>query len=256
MGKILKIIGVFLGVLVIAAAVVGFLTFYGKSPVRDGQALGDGVTVVKDGFTSLVVVPLGADQGVALIDAGNDRGGAPILAELRRRNLGADAVKAIFLTHGHPDHIGALSVFPKAEVIALAEEVPLVQGQKGAMPLVARLLWPKGLSGKVTRTVKDGDTVKLGEVDFRVFAMPGHTKGSAAYLARGILFLGDSADANDLAELVPGKWLFSESPSRNKASLKALAARLAPEERSIKRMVPSHSAPLPGFEPLLAYARR
>lgn len=255
MGRILKIIGLVFGLVIVALAVSVFLTFYGKSPVRDGQSLGDGITVVKDGFTSVAVVPLGPGE-VALIDAGHDRGARPILAELKRRGLGADAVKAIFLTHGHPDHIAGLAVFPKAEVLALDGDVRMIEGHRDAIRLLARPFWPKDLKGRVTRKVKDGETVQLGEVAFRVFAVPGHTAGSAAYLARGILFLGDSADSNDLAELVPAKWLLSDSPSTNRASLKALAERLAPEDRNIKRMVPSHSAALSGFGPLADYARR
>lgn len=255
MGRILKIIGLVLGLVIVGLAVTVFLTFYGKSPVRDGQALGEGVTVVKDGFTSLAVVPL-AEGEVALIDAGHDRTGAAILAELRRRKLGPEAVKAIFLTHGHPDHIGALAMFPKAEVLALEGDVRMIEGHRDAIKPLARLFWPKDLKGRVTRKVKDGEIVQLGEVAVKVFAIPGHTAGSAAYLARGILFLGDSADANDLAELVPAKWLMSDSPSTNRASLKALAGRLAPEDRNIKRMVPSHSGVFSGFGPLADWARR
>src|SRR5688572_16697474 len=97
----------------------------GRRPVNDGETL-NRVRVVADGFSAIGVITID-DRQVALVDAGQDASGEAILAELSRRTLGPEAVSAIFITHGHQDHIGAVGLFPKAQVMALEAEVPLVE---------------------------------------------------------------------------------------------------------------------------------
>src|SRR5207249_3292967 len=145
----------------------------------------NGIRIVKDGIVTVGVVPI-SDTSVALIDAGNDKAGAAILAELSRRKLDRDAVTAIFITHGHPDHTGAIALFPKAEVMSLDREVPLVEGREGAHGPLTRLFPVSPTGVKVSHPLKDGDTVTLGQTPFRVFAVPGHTGGSAAYLVNEV----------------------------------------------------------------------
>ena len=96
----------------------------------------NGMSLVKDGFVSAGLVPLG-DHEVALIDAGNDVQGKALLAELSRRGLGPDDVKVILLTHCHSDHIGAIAKFQKAQVMALGAEVDVVEGRSsGGAPIM------------------------------------------------------------------------------------------------------------------------
>lgn len=92
----------------------------------------------------------------------------------------------------------------------------------------------------------------MGNLSVRVFSLPGHSRGSAAYLVNGVLFLGDSADATKDGKLVAAKWPVTEDPAQNRASLKTLAARLKPEE--VKHLVFSHTGVLPGYAPLQAFA--
>ncbi|MCZ6645677.1 MAG: MBL fold metallo-hydrolase [SAR324 cluster bacterium] len=111
---IFKIAGVAIGLLVLAVAVLFAVTFMGRQAIPKDFEI-NGIHIVKDGIVSVAVVPIGKGE-VALIDAGNDASGEAILAELSRRQLGSDAVKAVLLTHGHPDHIAAIPLFPGATV--------------------------------------------------------------------------------------------------------------------------------------------
>src|SRR5271157_5259374 len=113
MKLLLKIVGVVVGLFVVLVVALFVSTFSGRKPIAEGQVV-DGVYVVKDGIVSAGVVDIGPGE-VALIDAGNDPTGKAILAELAKRNLGPAAVKAIFLTHGHRDHIAAAPLFPDAQ---------------------------------------------------------------------------------------------------------------------------------------------
>ena len=249
------IIAVLVGVLVLLAAVgvvAGPFLMLRSLPER---ADANGMSVVKDGFVSAGVVPLGSHE-VALVDAGNDVEGKALFAELSRRGLQPEDVRIILLTHGHPDHIGAIAKFPNAQVMALADETDVVEGRSlGGGPLM-RFRTPKPTGIRLARTLQDGDLVQVGPYAVRVYAVPGHTLGSAAYAIGENLFLGDSANQDKRGRVRPAPWTFSVSAEQNRRSLVELARRLAGDV-SIKTLIFSHSAPLSGgVAPLLEYAKR
>jgi len=252
--KILKIVGLLLGFLVVALAALLFVTFSGGAPIRDGQRV-DGVEAVKDGFVSAFIVDVD-EHDVALIDAGNDRQAKAILAALYRRGLGADAVKAILLTHGDGDHTAGVAAFPQAIVMALQADIPLAEGRE--LRSFFKLFGsphPNGI--KVTRPLHGGDSLTLDNLVLRVFAVPGHTKGSAAFLVRGVLFLGDSADATKDGKLAAGRWLFTENPAENRASLRQLLQQVEPWGAEVKAIACAHSGMLTGgLGPLSEFAAR
>ncbi|HSQ61747.1 MAG TPA: hypothetical protein VLM85_00975, partial [Polyangiaceae bacterium] len=104
----------------------------------------------------------------------------------------------------------------------------------------------------VTRALHDGEKVEVGDKEVRVFAIPGHTAGSAAYLVAGVLFLGDSAGMRSDGKLAGAPWLFSDDHAQNHASLAALAKRLEPERDGILAIAPAHTATGP-FDALAGF---
>jgi glyoxylase-like metal-dependent hydrolase (beta-lactamase superfamily II) len=253
MRRALKNLGLVVLLIVLSVGGVLAATFMGRRAVSDGQTL-ENARVVADGFSSLGVITID-DRQVALIDAGQDSEGTAILAELSRRGLGPDAVSAVFLTHGHQDHIGAVRLFPKAQVMALEAEVPLVEGRAGSHGPLTRLfpVAPTGIT--VGRALRDGDVVNLGSTAVRVYAVPGHTAGSAAYLVNGVLFVGDSADVGSDGELKGAPWIFSDSQPENRASLVRLEQRLAADGAKVTAIVPAHSGAADGIAALSAFAQ-
>jgi hydroxyacylglutathione hydrolase len=247
----LKVLGVLLALVVVAIVAIGYSAFGGRAKIVDGAAPAPDVRIVKDGIVCLGVVDAG-DGKVLLIDAGNDATGQAILNELGRRHLGNDAVSAIFLTHGHPDHTAGAHLFPSAAVYALSADVALAEGREGSHGPITHLMSPKANGTHVTHALRDGDTVVVGSQSVRVFAVPGHTAGSAAYLVSHVLFLGDSAGLKSDGTLVGAPWAFSDDSAQNHASLKALADRLRPEQVSIVAIVPAHTA-TSTFDPLAQY---
>lgn len=234
-----------LGVLVIVLGLVAVFAsaFIGNSPIVDGADLATGVRTVKDGFVSAFILDAG-EGAVALVDAGNDHEGHALLAELQRRHLDRDAVRAIFLTHGHPDHIAAVALFPHAEVYALASEVALAEGRVAASSPMGRMRSAHLTGIRVTHPLADGEVVTVGPLRVRAFAIPGHTSGSAAYLAQGVLFLGDSSTASNDGKVRGPVWMFSENSAQDIESLHRLVARLRTESQTVDVLAFAHSGPL------------
>jgi glyoxylase-like metal-dependent hydrolase (beta-lactamase superfamily II) len=251
--RALIIVAAILVVLVAVPVVCIASAFVGTSAIQDGVELGSAVRLVKDGFVTIGVIDLGGGK-VALIDAGIDKQGKAILAELGRRKLGPEAVQAVLLTHGHGDHTAGCHLFPNALVFALAADVPLAEGHVGSNSPMGRFMGarPTGLEG--VRSLSDGETMTLGGRKIRVFSIPGHTPGSAAYLVDGVLFLGDSAGSSKDGKVLAAPWAFSEDQAQNRSSLKALAGRLQPEAAGITALVPAHSGVLRGLDPLLRFS--
>jgi glyoxylase-like metal-dependent hydrolase (beta-lactamase superfamily II) len=114
---------------------------------------------------------------------------------------------------------------------------------------------PTGIT--VTRRLQDGETIALGPRQVRVFAVPGHTEGSAAYLIDGVLFLGDAADSSSEGEVEGAPWIFSDSQAQDRASLVALDERLVRDGGNVKALVFAHSGVLTtGLGPLTTFAEK
>ncbi len=253
MKRILTIVGLVVLLIVVGVGTLVAVTFMGRKAVMDGQEI-NGIRIVADGITSFAVVPIDSRQ-VVLIDAGNDQAGKAALLELSRRGLGPEAVSTIFLTHGHPDHTGAVHLFPNAQVMALEPEVALVEGRAGSKGPVTRLfpVSPTGIT--VNRALHAGDVVTVGSTPIRVYAVPGHTAGSAAYLVNGVLLLGDAADVKSDGSLRGAPWIFTDSQPEDRASLVRLEKQLVGDGADVKAIVPAHSGAVDGVGALTAYAQ-
>ena len=139
--------------------------------------------------TNCYVVSIPGSDGAVVIDPGDD---APAVERvLAERGL---ALRAILVTHGHLDHIGAVKDLAEAT----AAEVWMARGDaedlRGFAPAPYQ---PEHLVG-------GGETVSVAGIDFRTFDVPGHTAGSVAFAADGIAFVGDvlfagSVGRSDLA---------------------------------------------------------
>jgi len=229
--------------------------FSGGKPSVDGAELPGGARLVKDGFVNAYLLPAG-EKDFALVDCGADKDGKAIDAELARRGLGAEAVKAIFVTHGHGDHIGGCRLFPQAQVFVFPGDQGLVEGVEAAKGFVPTMAGPaKELATKVTRTLQDGETVTVGTLQVRAFSLPGHTAGSGAYLAGGVLYLGDSLAAKADGSVRIAPWFFSDDADQNVASVKALAARLQKEPGAVTALAFAHSGPDADPQPLWDFAK-
>ena len=211
------------------------LTGCSRLPIEDGQKIGP-FTQVKDSFTSCFMLEY-EPQRVALFDACYNDSGRAIRKALDAQGLSTDAVDAVFLSHGHTDHLGGLAALPNASLYALAEESALIAETGRTLDVALR----------------DGDTVSLGGRTLHVYAVTGHTAGSAVYELDGVLLMGDTVIAQKDGSLAPPPERYSDDPAQNDQSVRALAARLDEEGVDISWVAPSHSGPVQGMKALRNY---
>ena len=115
-----------------------------------------------------------------VIDPGDESN--TILNYLEDNHLQCDA---IFLTHGHFDHVGA--------VPAVAEDTgaPVYMNECDDAKTMHSFHFPFTLpeNGKY---FGDGDHIQAAGIDFLILSTPGHTPGSVCIQAEDALFTGDT----------------------------------------------------------------
>ena len=105
---------------------------------------------------------------------------------------------------------------------------------------------------KVTKTLTDGEVVTLGDREVVAFAVPGHTAGSASYFSKGLLMMGDNAQAETGGALRPAMWLFTDDADQNRRSLHELAGKIRSRGEKVETIGCAHSGPLTGAKALEA----
>lgn len=129
---------------------------------------------------------------VAIVDPGAD-------AEVILAALGEGSPCCILLTHGHPDHVGAVHAV----------------GQTTGVPIGIHPADAAALDVEADFPLLDGMEVEVGEARVRVVHVPGHTPGSVC------LRLGSKAVVGDA--VFPGGPGYTGSQQALLQSLKSLA---------------------------------
>jgi metallo-beta-lactamase class B len=91
-------------------------------------------------------------------------------------------VKILLTMQAHFDHVAGFAEIQKvtgARVYATEADAPVLEDGGRSDPHLGKSYWFAPV--KVSRKLKDGDTVELGGTALHVHLTPGHTKGSVTY---------------------------------------------------------------------------
>ncbi len=124
---------------------------------------------------------------LVVVDPGDD---APrLLAAIAALGL---PVQAVWLTHAHFDHVGALApliaAFPDAGIhLHPADAVLYVVAARQAASFGLRISDPPPYDHELG----EGDVVSVGTQQFRVWHCPGHAPGHVIFVGEGVAIVGD-----------------------------------------------------------------
>ena len=123
----------------------------------------------------------------AVIDPANNA--QKIVDEAKRLDF---TIKYIINTHGHADHIGANSELKKLTgAILCIHEGDSEKLSNPDLNLSTFVGFPI-TTVKADRLLKDGDIIKIGNIELNVMHTPGHSKGGICLLGDGFVFSGDT----------------------------------------------------------------
>lgn len=159
--------------------------------------------------TNCYIITDEATKEAAVIDPGDE-------ANLILPEIEGLKVKAIFLTHGHPDHFGAV------DELKILTKAPLYMN------------WDDGWFLEPDAQLNESQEIKIGSLTFKVIATPGHSLGGVCLLVEDCLFSGDT--------LFFGTWGRTDLPGGSEAAMQKSLRRLGTLPPAT-RVFPGHGRP-------------
>jgi glyoxylase-like metal-dependent hydrolase (beta-lactamase superfamily II) len=150
-------------------------------------------------------VPVGAFQENAYVLVDEASGDAVLIdpGEEGQRLLDAaqavgGTVRAIWLTHAHIDHVGAIAEIKRTADVPVhlhpADRALYDNAAQHAVFFGLRIEQPPPPEHELV----EGQTMRCGELSFTVWEVPGHSPGHVCFHGHGIAFVGDCLFAGSI----------------------------------------------------------
>ncbi len=153
-----------------------------------------------------------------------------IISIIEQKNL---HVKYILCTHAHFDHIGAIPELKIHTGASIAVHDLEKEIYEGARDMAAFFGYDIKSLPEPDIYLRDGDSLKIGELEFRVMHTPGHSPGGLCLYGNGVIFTGDTIFAGSVGRTD----FYGGSIEELKSSFKKILS------------LPKHTKILPGHGP-------
>ena len=208
----------------------------GTSAIIDGWRK-NGVETIQTGYVSAFYMETASGTSI-LFDTGGEADAASMRTFLEGKNKSIEDIDHLFITHGHTDHISAIPLLANAVRYSMPEEKDHIEEE---------------MTTDITVALRDGGVTEIDELRIETLWVPGHTEGNAVFLVNNVLIMGDTAMASDKGTVIPCPSFFNDDDAKAKEAVSLLADRIRDEDKTIEWMVFSHTGPLEGIDPLMAY---
>jgi hydroxyacylglutathione hydrolase len=172
--------------------------YYTKSYFINGESMALTIKIIEVGpvAANCYLVMDSESRDLVVIDPGWD--GVKILSEIE---VLCGKLKALWITHGHFDHLGGVAELVKKvgdeiEICMNVEDKVLYENQGGAS-LFGFEIEP---GPPVSTWLEDGQKLAVGEYEFEIKHTPGHSPGHVVFYCEGekLLFSGDLIFQNSI----------------------------------------------------------
>jgi metallo-beta-lactamase class B len=150
-----------------------------NTPTEPFKMIGNVYYVGTDGLASYLIT---SPRGHILVDTVMPEATSQITASIEKLGFKVTDIKYLLNTHAHIDHTGGLAELKQAsgaQLVAGEADKPLLEGgyYPGRREETALEFPPV----KVDRTVREGDTVTVGDVTLTARETPGHSPGCTSW---------------------------------------------------------------------------
>ncbi|MFB6419612.1 MULTISPECIES: subclass B3 metallo-beta-lactamase [Bradyrhizobium] len=136
------------------------------------------------GTKGLGIFLLTTAEGHILMNTGMPSSGPMIVDSIRKLGFKPEDIKLMINGHAHVDHAGAFAWLKErfaAELAVMKDDVAAMEsGDADDFKYGNDLTYPPV---KVDRILRDGDTIKMGDVLLTAYHTPGHTRGATTWIA-------------------------------------------------------------------------
>jgi metallo-beta-lactamase class B len=141
------------------------------------------------GTKGLGVFLFTSSEGHILMNTGMPSSGTMIADSIRKLGFKPEEIRLMINGHAHIDHAGAFAYFkqqnPRVVMAVMKDDVAAMEsGDREDFKYANDFVYP---AVKVDRVLRDGDTIRMGDVILTAYHTPGHTRGATTWIAHIIV---------------------------------------------------------------------